>query len=183
MEVSESDRLEVINMVERPPKTAEERITRLADKEAILDILMRYSHYCDTAQWDSVLDLYTDDVERVLTGTLEERVRGKEVLRKLYLQPVLPRKADGKPSGQTSGLKIRHFIGTPIVRLSEDGREAFLTSYFTLFASKETPEAFLRSGHEGTYIFSFVKQGEAWKIRKMVVETEIAHDPLFKPAS
>jgi hypothetical protein len=181
MEVSENDRQDVLHIEERVPQGLEERLARLEAKERILEMMMEYSHFCDVGDWDRVCALYTDDVERVLTGTLSERVQGRDKLYQLYLNPVLPRREDGKPVTRAANMTVRHFVGTPVVRLAGEGREAFVTSYFTLLESKEDAQGFARSAHEGSYIFTFVKQGGDWKIRKMVVETEIAHDPFFGP--
>jgi ketosteroid isomerase-like protein len=181
MEVSENDRQDVLHVDDRASGSLEERIARLEAKERILEMMMEYSHYCDVGDWDRVCALYTDDVERVLTGTLSERVRGRDKIHQLYLNPVLPRREDGKSVTRAANMTVRHFVGTPVVRLAPGGRQAFVTSYFTLLESKEDERGFARSAHEGSYIFTFVKQGDDWKIQKMVVETEIAHDPFFRP--
>ena len=188
MTVSETDRLDVIDRVEKRPVGLEERIDRLEARDAIHDVMMRYGHYCDSRSWDKVLSLYTDDVERVLTGTLDERVQGKEKLRELYLHPVLPSR-DGRSLGAAAAatpgqdMTIRHMFAAPVIRVSDDGREGWLTAYFSLVKSMATDAGFQRHVHEGTYIFTFVKQGQDWKIRKMVVDTEIGHDPGFRPSS
>lgn len=185
MPVSEQNRFEVINKRDGTPRSLEARLQRLQDKEAIHDLMMRYGHYCDAQDWARVCDLYTDNVERVLTGTLDERVKGKARLLNLYLNPVLPTK-DGKKLGAAvpvgkSKTTVRHMFASPVIRIAADGKQAWLTSYFSLIRSNEKPAGFERHVHEGTYIFTFVKQGRQWKISKMVVNTEIGHDPGFQP--
>src|SRR5207245_2693668 len=122
MEVSEHDRQDVLRIEERVPRSLEERVARLEAKERILEMMMLYSHYCDVGDWDRVCALYTDDVERVLMGTLAERVQGRDKLYELYLNPLLPRREDGKPVTRAANMTVRHFVGTPVVRLAEDGR-------------------------------------------------------------
>jgi ketosteroid isomerase-like protein len=179
---------DVIRMVEREPTTFEERVARLEAKEAIHDVMMRYGHFSDARDTEGVLALYTDDVERVLIGTLDERVRGKDTLRELYRNPVLPTK-DGRSLGEASRYKrgrkttVRHMFAAPLIRLSDDGDEGWLTSYFTLVRSVASDEGFERHVHEGTYTFTFVRTDEGWKISKMVVDTEIGHDRGYNPAA
>ena len=179
---------DVIRMVEREPATLEERIARLEAKEAIHDLMMRYGHFSDARDTEGVLALYTDDVERVLAGTLEERVQGKETLRGLYRNPVLPTK-DGRTLGEASRYRsgrrttIRHMFAAPLIRLSDDANEGWLTSYFTLVRSVSSDEGFERHVHEGTYTFTFVRLEEGWRISKMIVDTEIGHDRGYNAAA
>lgn len=121
-------------------------------------------------------------MERVLAGTLDERVKGKDTLRKVYYNPMLKRKADGKASSAPRDWLLRHMFTTPVVRLSDDMKEAWLTCYYTLVSTKETPTEFRRTAHEGTYIFTFARQGDDWKIKKMVIMTDTGHDPKYAPA-
>ena len=185
---TELSRAELLQMVERRPETLDERVARLEAKEAIHDVMMLYGHRSDSRDTEGVLELYTDDVERVLAGTLEERVQGKETLRELYRNPVLPTK-DGRALGEASRYRkgrkttIRHMFAAPLIRLSDDGNEGWLTSYFTLVRSVDSPDGFERHVHEGTYTFRFVRLNGEWKINKMVVDTEIGHDRGFQPSS
>lgn len=184
---SDIGRSEVINMVEKRPATLEERVARLEAKEAIHDVMMLYGHHSDARDTEGVLALYTDDVERVLTGTLDERIQGKDTLRELYRNPVLPTK-DGRTLGEASRrrgrrMTVRHMFAAPVIRLSDDGNDGWLTSYFTLVRGVDSPDGFERHVHEGTYTFTFVRLGDEWKISKMVVDTEIGHDRGFRPPS
>ena len=179
-------RAELINMVEERPDSLEERIARLEAKEAIHDVMMLYGHRSDSRDTEGTLALYTEDVERVLTGTLDEEIEGKDVLRNLYRNPVLPTK-DGRSLGDAAKYKsgrrmtVRHMLAAPVVRLSEDMQTGWLTAYFTLVRSVVKPDGFERHVHEGTYLFTFVRQGDEWKISRMVVDSEIGHDRGFQP--
>lgn len=48
---------------------------------------MRYGYLEDARRWDDMLALYTDDIERVLAGSLVERVQGKAALRERLFRP------------------------------------------------------------------------------------------------
>jgi len=78
--------LEVVQRPERPRATPEERLQALEDRSAIRALIMAYGYLCDARRWDDLLALYTDDIERVLAGSLTERVRGKAALRQLGTQ-------------------------------------------------------------------------------------------------
>ena len=176
---------DLMRMPEQRPASLEERVARLEAKEAIHDVMMRYGHCSDARDTEGTLALYTDDVERVLTGTLDERVKGKDTLRGLYRNPVLPTK-DGRSLGTEARrrgrkMTVRHMFAAPLIRLSDDGAEGWLAAYFTLVRSVVSDEGFDRHVHEGTYVFTFVKQGDEWKISKMVVDTEIGHDRGYQP--
>src|SRR3954463_1101203 len=91
------DEIEMLLAVARTPGRArtslDERIQLLEDHRQLHDLVLTYGWLCDARRWDELLDLYTDDFERFLVGTLEEHLVGKEVLRQRYIAPVLPRKA------------------------------------------------------------------------------------------
>jgi hypothetical protein len=74
-------------------------------------------------------------------------------------------------------------FAAPLIRLSDDGNTGWLAAYFTLVRSVVSDEGFDRHVHEGTYVFTFVKQGDEWKISKMVVDTEIGHDRGYQPGA
>ena len=173
MTVSESDRLDIVRMEDKVPKDLAERIVRLEAKEAILDVLMQYAHLCDAYDWDGVLSLCTDDIERILGGTLEETVQGKEALRDRYLKPSLKRASDGATVPSLAADKVYHMIATPVVRISDDGNEAWSAQYYAVVSIKDSGDDFGRGVHEGTSIFTYVKQGESWKIRKMVLVSDL----------
>jgi hypothetical protein len=178
MAVSENDRLEIIRKKERLPRELTKRVLRLEAKEAILDLQMQYAHLCDAHDWDGVLALCTDDVERVLGGSLNEVVKGKESLRDRYLNPQLKRASDGATVPSLAVDKVYHMTVPPVVRISEDGKKAWSTQYYSIVSIKEDHE-YARGVYEGTSIFTYVKQGKNWKIAKMVLVTNLAHSPLW----
>lgn len=176
--------LAVVHRSERERTTLEERVELLETRRAITDLVMRYGWLCDARRWDELLDCFTDDIERVLLGTLDERVQGKARLRELYKQPKLPRKegVGGSPptAAQINQYELRHLIHPPVVRVSDDGVTATAATVYSLVATAGEASDFRRGVHEGAYIFDFRREpGPAWCISRMVVITENARNPLF----
>jgi hypothetical protein len=174
--------LEVLALTEAPPTTLEERIARIEDREQIRELVMRYAYLCDARQWDDLLDLYTDDIERVLGGTLTEQVRGKEALRALLVAPVLPRKDAGAagppPASKLATYALRHLVADEIIRIAGDGRTATAAVAYSLVAVDPADER--RGQHEGAYVFSFRKVDGAWKFSRQVIFSNNAMNPLFR---
>ena len=73
--------LAVVHRSERPRTSIDERVQALEDRDEIRGLIMTYGYLCDARRWDDLLALYTDDIERVLAGSLVERVQGKPALR------------------------------------------------------------------------------------------------------
>ena len=91
--MQDTELAQIIEIFQKPEpvrSTLEERVQAIEDREAIRQVLIGYGYLCDARRWDELLEHYTDDIERVLGGTLTERVKGKEALRKLYVAPALP---------------------------------------------------------------------------------------------
>ncbi len=183
--VSETNRIDVVAIKEKEPTSLEGRIERLEAKETLRDLVMQYAHYTTNREVEKLLALFTDDVERVLLGSLTGITRGKPKMREWYNNPILPAR-DGRslPSSRAipGSRTTRNLVGSPVVRLSDDGKEGWLTAHFSSTNSGETKEGFVRGVHEGSYIFWFVKQSDGWKIKKWVCETEVAHDPAYASA-
>jgi ketosteroid isomerase-like protein len=169
---------------ERERTTLDERVQLLEDKEAIRDVIMQYGFLCDAGRWDDLLKLYTDDIERVLAGSLDEHVQGKDALLQLYLNPVLPvRDADNTPKSRlqspTKGERAaRHLISTHAIRVSDDGTEAWASAQYGLVLTSIDGDQFERGEHEGAYVFTFRKEGGAWKVAKLVVIANSLFNPM-----
>jgi ketosteroid isomerase-like protein len=175
--------IELFQRPERPRTTLEERVQAIEDREAIRQVLMGYGYLCDRRRWDELLEHYTDDIERVLGGTLTERVEGKEELRKLYVAPQLPHAGDGEapPAEQLNTYELRHLIVGDFVRLDDDGTRGWAVASYSLVASTEQPDGFRRGQHEGGYIFEMRKCDDGrWRVCKMTVFSENARNPLFQ---
>jgi hypothetical protein len=177
--------LDVARRPERARATLEERVQLLEDHRRIAELVMTYGLLCDARLWDELLDLYTDDFERFLVGTLEEHLVGKEVLRERYERPVLPRRDDGAggppPAARIGLFELRHKIHPPTVRIGDDGDHAIAAAVYSLVASEGDGPAFRRGEHEGGYIFEFRREPEhGWRFSTMTVISENARNPLFQ---
>jgi hypothetical protein len=180
--------LDVVRRPERPRTTLEERVQLLEDHRRIADLVMAYGWLCDRREWDELLDLYTDDFERHLLGTLEEHLKGKEVLREVYERPVLPRKdpgTGGPPAAARIGaFELRHLIHPPVVRVADDGDHAIAAAVYSLVVSEGEVPAFRKADHQGGYIFEFRREPEhGWRFSTMTVISENARNPMFQAPS
>ena len=174
----------VVQAPERPRETLEERVQLLEDHRALSDLVLLYGMLCDGRRWDELLDLYTDDFERTLLGTLNETVKGKEAIRPLYVSPVLPRADEGAdgppPASQIGTYELRHMIHPSVTRVSDDGRKATTASVYSLIASSGDGDDFRKGEHQGGYIFGFRREGGRWLFESMVVISENARNPMFR---
>jgi hypothetical protein len=178
--------LEVVNRDERRRETTDERITALEDRQAVRDLIMVYGYLCDARRWDDLLALYTDDIERVLAGSLTERVQGKGALREKLVAPTLQRATgDGSapPPEQLVTLGLRHLMASDVIRLSDDGTTATAAVQYTLVATADDERGFRRGSHEGSYVFDFRKEDGVWRFSRQVVVSDNAHNPMFQRES
>lgn len=176
--------LDVVRTPETPRATLEERIALLEDHRRLTDLVMTYGWLCDARLWDELLELYTDDFERILVGTLDEHLVGKEVLRERYFAPVLPRKGGvggPPPATQINSYEIRHMIHPPVVRVDDDGNHATVAAVYSIVATSGDGADFVRGEHEGGYIFRFRREPDVgWRFCRMTVISENARNPLFQ---
>jgi hypothetical protein len=176
--------LDVARTKERPRTTVEDRLQLLEDQRTITDLVMTYGWLCDARRWDELLELYTDDFERFLVGTLEEHLVGKEILRERYFAPVLPNKGGRggpPPAEQINSYELRHMIHPPVVRVSDDGQTATVAAVYSIVATSGDGPDLKRGEHEGGYIFGFRKEPDVgWRFCRMTVISENARNPLFQ---
>jgi hypothetical protein len=173
--------LDVVRTPERSRATIEDRLRLLEDQRRIADLIMYYGWLCDARRWDELLELYTDDFERSLLGTLEEHLVGKETLREVYERPVLPRKGGrGGLSIQPTALEIRHLIHPPVIRIADDNDHATAVAVYSMAVTSGDGPDLRRGMHEGGYVFEFRREPEfGWRFAKMSVISENARNPLF----
>jgi hypothetical protein len=175
--------LEVLALPEPALKTAEERLRALEDKAQIWDLSPQYGYLCDARRWQDLLELYTDDIERTLAGTLREHVKGKaELLRKLEA-PTLERRAGGvgpPPPARLQSFEIRHLMASEVIKLIGDGSEAKACVQYALVATAEEGGEFRRGVHEGSYVFSFRKLDGVWKFCAQLIFSDNARNPMFQ---
>jgi hypothetical protein len=139
---------------------------------------------CDARAWDELLECYCEDVERILAGTLYERVVGKDELRRRYITPTLTRsdRSGDLASPKIQSLDFLHVITNEIIRLSSDGVAGWAAARGQLIAWDDGSEAFRTGSHRATWIFEFRKEGTAWKIGKLTVYSDSGHNPMFTAA-
>lgn len=176
--------IDVLLTPETTPESLEERIALLEDHRVIGDLVMLYGWLCDRRRWDDLLEYYTDDFERTLSGTLDEKVRGKEQMRELYQRPVLPRAGNAEgppPASQLATYELRHMIHPPVIRVSDDRSKATAAAVYSLVASSGDGDDFRRGEHEGGYVFGMRRVPEVgWRFESMTVISENARNPLFR---
>jgi hypothetical protein len=173
--------LEVIALTDRAPESVADRVADLEDREAIHDLIMKYAYLCDAREWDALLDLYTDDIERVLAGTLDERLRGKAALRERLVAPALPRKdGDGGPPSPSTLERygLRHLIADEVIRIAGDGTTARAAVAYSLVAID--PVERRRGAHEGAYVFDFRNVDGTWRFSRQLIFSDNAYNPLFQ---
>lgn len=178
--------LEVVQRPERERETTEERVQALADREEIRDLIMAYGYLCDARRWDDLLALYTDDIERVLAGTLTERVRGKAALREKLVAPTLERSGGGggpPPPARLEQLELRHLMASEVVRLGDDGLTATAAVQYQMVATSDDERGFRRGAHEGSYVFDFRKVDGRWRFSRQFIVSDNAHNPMFQGGS
>jgi ketosteroid isomerase-like protein len=174
--------LAVVQRQERARTTTEDRLRAIEDREAIRALIMTYGYLCDARRWDELLDLYTDDIERVLAGSLVERVRGKADLRAKLVAPTLERRTgDGAPPPpeQLEALGLRHLMASDVIRLGDDGTTATAAVQYQMVATSEAG-GFRRGAHEGSYVFDFRKDDGRWRFCRQYIVSDNAHNPMFQ---
>ena len=175
--------LTVVQRPERPRTTVEERVQALEDRDEIRGLIMAYGYLCDARRWDELLELYTDDIERVLAGTLVERVQGKAALREKLVAPTLEhRTGEGSapPPSALEQLGLRHLMASDVVRLGDDGVTATAAVQYQMVATAEDAQGFRRGAHEGSYVFDFRKDDGRWRFSRQFIVSDNAHNPMFR---
>jgi hypothetical protein len=178
--ISEAERRqmhEVLAPAEAAPRDAADAWQAVVDRLEIEALIHRYGYLEDFRMWDELLELYTDDVERVLGGTLEQHVAGKEALRALYESLTLPGERAASFS-QLASLEVKHLITGIVVRLGGD--EASAVARYTISAEGPVDGRLARGTHDGSYVFHFRRTSTGWRFRHMLVISGNAQNPMFQ---
>ena len=178
--------LAVLRAPRSQPATAEARLRLLDDEAEIRDLIMRYAILNDLQQLDDLLALCTDDVERILAGTLDQVARGREDLRAKFSETLTVTADDGssatlEPVGGRPPARSRHLITDDVIRVADNGRDAAAVAQYALVLTSEDGE-FLHGQHEGTYVFSFRREAQgagAWRFSRQVIISNTARNPLL----
>ncbi len=181
---------ETVPARERERQGLEDKLDLVIDKQRIIEMINEYAFACDSRQWDVLRELYDENIERVMSGTLNEIVRGRDTLIGLHANPALPR-AEGvqmekRDLTKIKGLEIRHLIGTQMVRISDDNQNAWALCHYQMALVGQENDQWEHGLHEGTYLFSFSKASGAWRFTRHLIWTNNAANPMFgvpkKPA-
>ena len=170
---------EVLEVLRRPrgrPATPEARARLLDDEAEIRDLIMRYAHLQDLGQFEDILGLCSEDVERVLAGTLDQTARGKDDLRSKLAEPVAV--AGERAILEPADVRSRHLITDEVVRVADDGAHAVAVAQFAVVLTPGQGE-FRHGQHEGTYLFAFRKDDGVWRFSRQVIESNTARNPLM----
>ena len=172
--------LEILYFREKQPTSLEERLDRLESKLEIMSIVNMYSQSHDLQDWDLFMDYCTDDIERVITGSVSSRDVGKQQLHEVYKRGQRMARPDGTQVVYDPSIKRKHMVVTPVARISDDGKMGWYSGYTSLVSTKDTPGGHVRSQHEAIILLTFVREGGRWKVKRMNLNTELGHDPLRK---
>lgn len=174
---------ELVPMHEAVRTSIDDKLQFLSDKQRIVELVHEYAFACDSRRWDILGEIYDDDIERIMSGTLDETVRGRDALIALHMNPTLPR-AEGvemekRDLTKIKGLEIRHLIGTLINRVSDDGQSAWALCHYQMALMGQEDDVWVSGLHEGTYLFSFSKAKGDWKFVQHLIWTNNAANPMF----
>jgi 3-phenylpropionate/cinnamic acid dioxygenase small subunit len=138
-----------------------DRLDRLEAEQAIRETMVRYAQtldYGDSAGWAAC---YTPD------GVFDVRRRGEPMFRHQGAE-ALVKFADGHTSAPD--VYHKHFLGLPSITVSQDGRSATASTYFTmLHESPAGPHVLVF----GRYLDEWVRSEDAgWKLSERVVDME-----------
>lgn len=168
---------------ERERTTLEDKFQLVSDRQRIIQMVNEYAFACDARTWDVLEVLYDENIERVMTGTLDETVRGRANLIELHRNPALPR-AEGVDSVKRDftkivGLEIRHLIGSLVVRVGDDNQKAWALCHYQMALVGQENGAWEHGLHEGTYLFSFNRATGPWRFVQHLIWTNNAANPMF----
>lgn len=169
---------------ERERVTLEEKLQFVADKQRIQEMIVEYAFACDSRRWDVLQELYDENIERIMTGTLEEQVKGRDNLIGLHAKPALPRSAGAtdfvrRDLSKMAVLEIRHLTGIPLVRISDDSQRAWALCHYQMALTGKDAEDWHHGIHEGTYLFSFNRATGPWRFIQHLIWTNNAVNPMF----
>ncbi len=173
----ESDLLGIVGRPRPRPADADALVRLLDDEAALRDLIMRYAFLQDLGRFDEFLALCTDDVERVLSGTLDQHARGKDDLRAKLAEPVTV--AGEHAVLAPADVRSRHLITDEVIRVADDGAHAAAVAQFAVVLTPAQGE-FRHGQHEGTYLFEFRKEDGVWRFSRQVINSSTARNPLMR---
>jgi len=180
--VNDSERqfvVDVLDRRERPRATVEERLTVAEDHRQIRELIFKYGYYSDLQHWPGLFSIYTEDVRRSLSGTVRETTEGLDGLRAL-----VERRTSGTDNAATGSVgpdvRRRHHIDTEVIKMSDDGMQAWAVALGTVVVTRERGDYAIAS-HEDVYLFTLRKVDGAWLIAEQVAITDNARNAILHP--
>jgi len=137
-----------------------QRLGQLEDKEAITRLQYQYGYYIDNRMWDAMVGLFTDHAPEMEIGQRGAYV-GKERIHR-FLEEVL----GGGRWGLAKDEIIHHIQLQPLVTVSADGLTAQCRAR-AMVQGNSPPGSGKFLLAEGLYENEYVKDGGAWKIRRL----------------
>jgi hypothetical protein len=171
--------IDVLERRERDRTTLEERLALHEDHRAIREVIFKYGYYSDLQHWPGLFGIYTDDVRRSLSGTVHETTEGLDGLRAL-----VERRTSGTDAHATGSVgpdvRRRHHIDTEVIKVSDDGMQAWAIALGTVVVTKEQGD-YAIAAHEDVYLFTLRKVGGTWLISEQIAVTDNARNPVLHP--
>ena len=135
------------------------RLQRLLDKDAIVDLVHRYSYWVDHQQNERVVELFTDDCRVDYGASVAPPIHGKEALRRVFGLDREPGERK-RPFRATS-----HHNANVLVDFDSDDRATVRTS---LYAWHETPSG--ETPRIWAYYYDVaVRTPQGWRLAERVL--------------
>lgn len=138
----------------------EERLERMADREAIQRLQNIYGYYIDNRMWGELADLFADDGASMEIGQRGNYIGKARIFR--FLRDVL----GGGRWGLLKHEIINHIQLQMVLTLDDDGRSAKARCR-AIVQGNSPPGSGKMLWAEGVYENEYVKEGDAWKIRRL----------------
>jgi uncharacterized protein (TIGR02246 family) len=132
------------------PTTPEEQLAWLVDRAQISDLVITYARLADTADWDGIAALFTED--GLVTTPVGRPFRGREFAR--YSGPFMARFA-----------ATHHMISNIAVAI--DGDHATSHSYLQAVHRTRDNDLGAHADIGGWYEHTFVRDAGGWRIASM----------------
>ena len=129
------------------------------DRQAILDLISRYSHTYDSKDADGYVALFADDA--VMVG-----LSGEELTR----QELLAWARDRHASFRDQGIQSRHYQTNTLLEPMSDGSVSGETVMAVAWQRRDEPTPTLV--HTGTYGDRFVKTDAGWRFKRREIRVD-----------
>jgi hypothetical protein len=174
---------ELAPLHERARVGVEDKLQFVIDKQRIIEMINEYAFACDSRYWDVLQELYDENIERIMSGTLNETVQGRDTLIGLHANPALPRakgvEMEKRDLTKIKGLEIRHLVATQMTRVNDDNQKAWALCHYQMALVGQENDVWEHGLHEGTYLFTFSKASGTWKFTQHLIWTNNAANPMF----